>query len=116
MERETRVVSDLKAETCAGKLAQFFPQALPVQIPVQVIPLRPARASLKETAVIEFSSGTHAIFASALPLEFDDRVRIEPRAGGAAADAAVVAVQYHDGRKAVAVQFTSGRRDWMVEP
>jgi hypothetical protein len=28
----------------------------------------------------------------------------------------VVAVQYHDGRKAVAVRFSQGRCDWVAQP
>jgi hypothetical protein len=32
------------------------------------------------------------------------------------ADATVVAVQYHEGRKAVAVKFTQGLCDWVMQP
>ncbi len=44
-------------------------------------------------------------FLSRLPLEFDDRVRIERDRNGCAAEATVIAVQYHEGHKAVAVRF-----------
>jgi hypothetical protein len=44
-------------------------------------------------------------------------VRLERDSNGAAvADATVVAVQYHEGRKAVAVKFTQGLCDWVMQP
>jgi len=64
---------------------------------------------------VEFGSEEFAIFLSTLPLEFDDHVRIV-RDGGRPAEAAVIALQYHAGRKAVAVRFLEGRCDWMTQP
>jgi len=64
---------------------------------------------------VEFGSEEFAIFLSTLPLEFDDRVQIV-RDGGRPAEAAVIALQYHAGRKAVAVRFLAGRCDWMTQP
>jgi hypothetical protein len=72
---------------------------------------------LSEATVLEFSGAQHAIFLSALPLEFDDHVRLErDHRGASTADATVVAVQFHAGRKAVAVKFTQGLCDWMMQP
>jgi hypothetical protein len=48
-----------------------------------------------------------------LPLEFADRVRISGNGGGRSAEATVIALQYHEGRKAVAVRFVDGRCEWM---
>jgi hypothetical protein len=70
---------------------------------------------LQEATVVEFGSEEFAIFLSTLPLEFDDHVRIV-RDGGRPAEAAVIALQYHAGRKAVAVRFLEGRCDWMTQP
>ncbi len=78
-------------------------------------PVRPAPAKLQEATVVEFGSEEFAIFLSTLPLEFDDHVRIV-RDGGRPAEAAVIALQYHAGRKAVAVRFLEGRCDWMTQP
>lgn len=109
------------AETCAGRLARFFPGAVPVRIPIQVTAVRPGPTRLSEATVVEYNAGEHVIFPCALPLEFDDRVRIE-RAGDAAggshgaAEAAVAAVQYHEGNKAVAVRFLKGPCEWVTEP
>ena len=77
--------------------------------------MRPSPAKLQEATVVEFGSEEFAIFLSTLPLEFDDRVRIV-RDGGRPAEAAVIALQYHAGRKAVAVRFLEGRCDWMTQP
>jgi hypothetical protein len=102
---------------CAEQLARFFPAATAVRVPVQVTALRGGRARLREATVLEFGGTQHAIFLSTLPLEFEDRVRLEQESrGGAAVDATVVAVQYHEGRKAVAVKFTQGLCDWVMQP
>jgi hypothetical protein len=102
--------------SCAGQLARFFASVKPVRIPVQVTAVRAGSARLREATVVEFGASQHAIFLSTLPLEFDDRVRIERNGIGDAAEAAVVAVQYHEGRKAVAVRFLQGHCDWVTEP
>jgi hypothetical protein len=71
---------------------------------------------LREAATIEFGTADFGIFLSTLPLEFDDRVRLERARKGRAAEATVIAVQYHEGRKAVAVKFTQGPCDWVTQP
>ncbi len=103
-------------QNCAEQLARFFPQAKPVRISLQVTALRGGKTRLRETAVVEFGGAEHAIFLSTLPLEFDDHVRLEAEGRGRAADAVVVAVQYHEGNKAVAVRFLQGPCDWVTEP
>lgn len=101
-------------KTCAERLAQFFPHANAVRIPVKVTSPRGGVASLHEATIIEFSSAQHAIFLSTLPLEFGDHVQLEARPEGNRAEATVDAVQYHEGRKAVAVKFLQGPCDWVV--
>ena len=101
-------------QDCAEQLAQFFPQTRPVRIPVHVTASRGGRTSLREAVVVEFGGPEHAIFLSTLPLEFDDRVRIEATGERRPAEATVVGVQYHEGRKAVAVRFLDGPCDWVV--
>jgi len=101
-------------QSCAEQLARFFPQAVPVRIPVQVTSPRGGTNLLREATVVEFSSADHAIFLSTLPLEFGDRVKLEAAIKGNFAEATVDAVQYHEGRKAVAVKFLNGHADWVV--
>ena len=123
MRSDPGIVSTLETETCAGKLAHFFPDTVPVRIPVRVTTLRSSAGQLKENTLVEFVAADHAIFACCLPLEFDDRVRLVPieqagsrRTTSKSADATVIAVQYHEGRKAVAVRFLDKRFHWGNKP
>jgi hypothetical protein len=101
---------------CAEQLARFFPQTKAVRVPVQVTSSRGGKTPLREATVVEFSGTEHAIFISTLPVEFDERVRLEQSSGQRAAEATVVAVHYHEGRKAVAVRFLQGPCDWVTQP
>jgi len=101
---------------CTEQLARFFPKLPAVRIPVLVTPHRPGQARLKETTVVEFGTSEYAIFLSQLALEFDDRVRLARADGGSTVEAAVIALQYHQGRKAVAVRFLDGPCEWMMQP
>jgi hypothetical protein len=87
-----------------------------VRIPVQVASSRGGKTCLREATVLEFGTEEHAIFLSTLPLEFDDHVRLERPPAGPSAEATVVAVQYHEGRKAVAVRFLHGPCNWVAQP
>src|SRR5258707_1926308 len=109
VKRSTQVAVSEHEPDCAEQLARFFPGMSEVRVPVQVAALRGGGSKLREATVLEFGGAQHAIFLSTLPPEFDDHVRLErdPR-GASMADAIVVAVQYHEGRKAVAVKFTQG--------
>lgn len=108
------VITD-KAE-CTEQLARFFPNLPAVRIPVNVTPRRVGQASLQEATVLEFGTAEYAIFLSKLALEFDDRVRIAREGGGRSVEATVIALQYQEGRKAVAVRFLEGPCEWMTHP
>ena len=116
MGRQSGVTLTEGEHGCAGQLARFFPQASPVRVAVQVTALRGGSTKLREATVLEFGAAELAIFLSSLPLEFDDRVSIERDRKGRAAHAKVIAVQYHEGQKAVAVKFTQGPCDWVTRP
>jgi hypothetical protein len=103
-------------QNCAEQLARFFPRASAVRVPVHVTSLRGGATRLREATVVEYGGSDHAIFVSTLPLEFGDLVRLENGRKGSAAEASVVAVQYHEGRKAVAVRFLRGSCDWVTMP
>jgi hypothetical protein len=83
---------------------------------VLITALRAGSTRLREATVVEFGSSEHAIFLSSLPLEFDDKVRMERDRNGGTGDAKVIAVQYHEGRKAVAVRFLDGPCAWVTQP
>jgi hypothetical protein len=101
---------------CAEQLAKFFPALSVVRIPVRVASLRSGQSKLQESTVLEFGAGEIAIFLSNLPIEFDDRVRLSRGDMKQSVEAAVIALQYHEGRKAVAVRFLNGACDWMRQP
>jgi hypothetical protein len=103
-----------EASECAEQLARFFPKLPALRIPVQVTPQRPSPVKLQEATVVEYGTAEYAIFLSKLALEFDDRVRLHREGGGRPAEAAVIALQYHEGRKAVAVRFLNGPCEWMT--
>jgi hypothetical protein len=104
------------ASTCVEKLAQLFPSASPVRIPVRVIALGTGARQLHEHTVIEFGTPHEVLFASALPLEFEDHVQLLNSDGSLDARATVVAVRYHEGRKAVAARFAGEVGNWIIKP
>ena len=112
----TLVHANGSTSACTEQLARFFPDAEAVQVRAVLRPLRSGANQIRESVVMEFASAERAIFSSRLPLEFDDRVRISDAEGNAECDATVVAVQYHEGRKAVAVQFAGEPRLWVKRP
>lgn len=116
MSRETGSTSLATAETCVEKLAQLFPTALPVRIPVRVTAFSSGRRRLHEQTMIEFGTAQEILFASKLPLEFEDRVRLENSDGSLNTRAIVVAVRYHGGRKAVAARFLGEVENWIIKP
>ncbi|MGB8472628.1 MAG: hypothetical protein WCE61_00935 [Candidatus Acidiferrum sp.] len=116
MTRSTEATLTGNGQGCAERLARFFPRATAVRVPVQITALRSGSARLREATVVEYGGSDHAIFLSSLPLEFDDRVRIERDRNGCTAEATVIAVQYHEGHKAVAVRFLRGPCAWVTQP
>ena len=103
-------------QTCVEKLAQLFPSASPVRIPVRVMTLSTAPRPLQEQTVIEFGTEQEVLFSSTLPLEFEDRVRVANADGSLDARATVIAVRYDGGRKAIAARFAGEVGNWIIKP
>jgi hypothetical protein len=117
MQQTTTLPQPLHATSgCTEQLARFFPDAKPVQIPVVVTPLRNGAGEFREPVLVEFASAENMIFSTTLVLEFADHVRLQLAEGSGQSDATVVAVQYHKGRKVIAVQFAEGQRGWVTRP
>jgi len=112
----TLLHTDATSSVCTEQLARFFPDAKAARVRAVLRPLRSGADQMRESVVVEFASAKRAIFSSRLPLEFDDRVRISDAEGNAECDATVVALQYHDGEKAVAVQFADKQIFWVKRP
>lgn len=102
-------------ESTTAKLAKFFPEATPVRIPVQLTRVAGEGNDFTETTVIEFGTPHEVLFASTLPLEFADTLRLRNSDGTLDAEACVVAVQYNSGRTAVAARFTQAVDNWIVK-
>ena len=112
---QTATASASGRESGLDQLAQFFSDVMPLRIPVQVTALLKGGRILREGAVIEFGTASEVLFASALPLEFEDRVRLENSDGSFDAEASVVAVRYHEGRRAVAARFSTKVANWIIQ-
>jgi hypothetical protein len=113
---EAEVTFASAGQTCIEKLAQLFTGISPVRIPVRVLTTGAGRKRLQEQTVIEFGTAQEVLFSSTLPLEFEDRVRMLNSDGSLDAWATVVAVRYHDGRKAVAARFLGQIDNWIIKP
>ncbi len=103
------------SETTTAKLARFFPDASPVRIPIQLTRVSGERNLHSESTVIEFGTPNEVLFASTLPLEFADRLRLRNSDGTLDAEACVVAVQYNTGLTAVAARFSQPVANWIVK-
>jgi hypothetical protein len=102
------------AESYVERLARFFPSAIRVRIPVRVRPIA-ADADTTENTVIEFGTANEVLFASALPLEFEDKVHLKSADGSLDTEADVVAVQLNNGKMAVAARFTRKISNWIIK-
>lgn len=105
---------------CVGRLAEFFPSAVPVRIPVQVMKIDVARvdgvaASPAEHTVIEFGTPGEVIFASGLPLDFEDTVRVKNFDGSFDVSAEIIAMQLDQGNTAVAARFLEDVTNWIIK-
>jgi hypothetical protein len=98
-----------------AQLAKFFPAATPVRIPVRLARIGTGDLSTEST-VIEFGTPREVLFASTLPLEFADKIRLRNSDGSLDVEASVVAVQYDSGRTAVAARFAAEVPNWIVKP
>lgn len=115
MSHETGVATVLE-ETCVEKLAQLFPHDSPMRIAVRLVTSSLGRRRLQEQTIIEFGTAREVLFASDLPLEFEDRIRLVNADRSLDVDATVVAVRYHGGTKAVAARFAGGVKNWVIKP
>lgn len=116
MSRQSAGAARSRRESSVSKLAKFFPDVTPVRIPVRLTRLAAQGSAFSENTVIEFGTPHEVLFASSLPLEFADTLRLENSDGSLKAEASVVAVQYHGGGTAVAARFTGEVSNWIVKP
>ncbi len=116
MSKEGTASARSSQTSVVGRLAKFFPQATPVRIPVTLTRVGRESGALSENTVIEFGTPREVLFASSVPLEFSETLRLQNSDSSLDAEASVVAVQYHNGRTAVAARFTREVANWIVKP
>lgn len=114
MAQETVLARRPADESFVARLAQFFPDATAVRLPVQVTGTDARGQDCSEHTIIEFGTPNEVLFASALPWEFDGRLRLENPDCSLSAEATVVAVQYHNGKVAVAARFLRDIPNWII--
>jgi hypothetical protein len=102
--------SAVPAKSLVGSLAQFFPDAMPLHLAVRV-----ETKGVFEQTVIEFGTTDEVIFASALALEFGDRLTISTSDKSLEAGVEVVALQFQGGAAAVAARFLERVPNWIVK-
>jgi hypothetical protein len=112
---QVAVASRAANEDFVAKLAQFFPGAVAVRIPVRVTGTGLRSRELTEQTLIEYGTRDEVLFASTLPLEFEDHLQLENADGSLRAEAAIVAVQYHNGHTAVAARFKATPANWIIQ-
>ena len=115
MSSEAVAVSSKFAEDFVSRLARFFPNATPVRVPVRLTRVNFGGGAYSESTIIEFETNKEVFFASGLPLEFADQLRIENPEGSLDVDVSVVAVQYESGKAAVAARFLKDAPKWIVK-
>jgi len=69
----------------------------------------------RESAIIEFGTPGAVLFASDLPLDFGDRLRLENSDGSLDTEAEIVAMQFHQGKTAVAARFLGRVANWIIK-
>jgi hypothetical protein len=106
----------LDTDTPVARLARFFPSASPLRLPVSLTRLGAGGGALNENIVIEFGTPKEVLFATALPLEFADELRLENSDRTFSAEVSVVAVQYQSGKTVVAARFLRDIPNWIVKP
>lgn len=92
----------------------MFPAASPIRLAVELkrnTALQPAQ----ENTVIEFATAREIFFASALPLEFAEKLRVQNSDRSLDVEVQVVAMQYHEGRLAVGARFIGDVANWIVK-
>jgi hypothetical protein len=104
------------SESSTAKLAKFFTDASPLRIPVRLTRIGSPDQTGSENTIIEYGTPREVLFASGLPLQFADTVRLQNSDGTLDAEASVVALQYSGERITVAARFSKEVANWIVKP
>ena len=98
----------------AARLAEFFPGALAMHVPATVEWGQHAEKS-QVHALIEFGTAKEVIVTCSVPLEIGESLRISSPNCSLKATAKVVALQVGAENYALAVRFTGGAENWIIQ-
>ncbi len=101
-------------DSTVGKLAEFFPEATPVSVPVRLRATDAAGNPFSQETQIEFCTSREVLFAAAVPLEFQERILLESACGSFTADASVAAMRCDNRRRAVAARLARRVPNWIL--
>jgi len=97
------------------RLVELFPGATPMRIPISVLVPRGKGHGLEENTSIEYGTARMVFFESRLPLELDDKFRLQNSDGSLEAEAIVVGLHFVGGRRASADRFVAEVRNWIIQ-
>ena len=98
----------------ASRLAEFFPGALPMHVPATVGRRRADQES-EIQALIEFGTAREVIVTCGVPLEIGESLRISSPNCSLKATGKVVALQVGNENYALAMRFTGGAENWIIQ-
>jgi hypothetical protein len=107
-------ISPLK-ESALWRLAELFPSATPLRIPILVGITKENGSPLEENTVIEFGTSRMIFFESRLPLELEDKFHLQNSDGSLETEAVVVALRVKGGSRAIVARFVAEVRNWAVQ-
>ncbi|MCI0621407.1 MAG: hypothetical protein L0387_07020 [Acidobacteria bacterium] len=110
--RELEFVST--EDSPVGKLAEFFPEARPVNVPVRFHSTDDSGKRTTLSTFIEYSTTREVLFAAPVPLEYQERILLESACGSFLADASVAAMRCDNSRRAVAARLARRVPDWIL--
>jgi len=104
-----------QSESALRSLAELFPNATPLRIPILVSVERGKGHLLEESTVIEFGTSMMVFFGSHLPLELADKLHLENSDRSLGAEAVVVAIRDDVSHRAIAARFVAEVRNWIIQ-
>jgi len=98
----------------AARLSEFFPGALAMHVPATV-ERDCGQDKSQIQALIEFGTAKEVIVTCSVPLEIGEMLRISSANCSLNAMAKVVALQVGTENYALAVRFTAGAENWIIQ-
>ncbi|MCI0627432.1 MAG: hypothetical protein L0387_38265 [Acidobacteria bacterium] len=108
------VVSAASDDSAVSKLAEYFPEATPVRVPVRLHVSDVAGNTFSQDTQIEFCTDREVLFAAPVPLEYQERILLESACGSFVTDASVAAMRCDNSRRAVAARVVRRVPDWIL--